>query len=514
MSVPVTAPAPGAPVAGAPVVEARDVVVTFGSFRALKGVDLAVRPGEIVGLLGENGAGKSTLIKVLAGVHRPSSGTVALGGEPVALTGPRDAIVRGVATVHQHSMLAANLTVAANLVLGDEPSRGPVVTEAAVRARARAICERVGIDLPLGSLVSDLGLAMRQRVEIVRAASQASAVMILDEPTAALDPPEVDELFETLRHLRAQGIAVLYISHRLDEIPRICDRVVVLRDGRQVGELTGDECVPDRIIPLLAGRPLDDLFPTLTEPRAEVVLRARQVATTGVAPVDLDLRAGEVIGLTGATGAGHRELARALAGIERRTGTVEVAGSTLTAGSVPAAIRAGVTYVSGDRAEGVFPDQPVWRNAAVGLWDRLTGPLGFVRSRAEHRAGLDLVERYGVRTADPGLPISALSGGNQQKVLIARWAGTGPRVVVLDEPTLGVDVGARREIYDLVAAQVAEGSAVVLVSADHPELRAMSHRVVVFADGRAVVELVAADATEEAVLAARIVAPETQEDHQ
>lgn len=481
-----------------------DLVVRFGSFEALKGVSMAVRPGEVVGLLGENGAGKSTLIKVLAGVYRPSSGEVRLKSDPASFSSPTDAIEGGVATVHQHSMLAGNLTVAANLVLGNEPRRGPFVTKSAILRQARELCEEVGIDLPLETPVDDLSLAMRQRVEIVRAAAHASSVLILDEPTAALEPAEVDELFEMVRHLKGRGIAVLYVSHRLDEIPRICDRAVILRDGRKVGELEGDKCVPDEIIPLLAGRKVEALFPELPAPAEKVVLRTRALATDSTAPVDLSLRAGEVLGLTGVAGAGQREVARAIAGIERATGRLEVAGREVTPGKVSAAIEAGVTYVSGDRAEGVFPDQPVWWNAAVGLWARLSNALGFVRGRQERAKGRELAQTYHVRAGDPGQPISTLSGGNQQKVLVARWAGTGPRVIVLDEPTLGVDVAARREIYDLICKEVVDGTAVVLVSSDHPELQAMSHRVLVFVEGEAVVEMPAEEASEAAVLAARV----------
>ncbi|MBN8881862.1 monosaccharide ABC transporter ATP-binding protein (CUT2 family) [Salana multivorans] len=489
---------------GEEAVGVSDLVVTFGSFRALRGVSLSIRPGEVVGLLGENGAGKSTLIKVLAGVYRPSAGTVRLGGEEVTLSSPREALLAGVATVHQHSMLAGNLTVAANLILGDEPRRHGVVTTAGIRERAREVVERVGLDLPLDATVDSLSLADRQRVEIVRAASLATSVMILDEPTAALEPTEVAELFTTIRHLRDRGIAILYISHRLDEIPQICDRVVVLRDGQKVGELDGARCVPDEIIPLLAGRAMDDLFPSLPAPGEDVTLEAVDVRTRSTAPFSLSVRRGEVVGLTGAAGAGQRVVARALAGIERSTGTVTVAGRRVPPGDVAGAIRCGIAYVSGDRAEGAFPELSVWRNAAVGLWPRLSRRLGVLSGRAERRAGTALAEAYRVRANDLSQPIGTLSGGNQQKVLIARWAGIDPRVVVLDEPTLGVDVGARREIYDLIAEKVADGTSVVLVSSDHAELQAMSHRVVVFADGRAVAELPSAEATEEAVLAARI----------
>lgn len=485
----------------------QDLVMAFGSFRALKGVSLSVHPGEVVGLLGENGAGKSTLIKVLAGIYRPTSGTVRLAGKEVTLGSPREAISAGVATVHQHSMLAGNLTVAANLILGDEPRRAGIVTTQAINNRARAILDQVGIDLPLNTRVEDLSLAERQRVEIVRAASQATAVMILDEPTAALEQSEVAELFDTIRHLRDRGIAVLYISHRLDEIPQICDRVVVLRDGSNVGELDGEHCVPAEIIPLLAGRPLDELFPTLSTPGTETVLEVDGLSTATTKPFAATLHRGEVLGLTGAAGAGQREVARAIAGIERARGAVFLDGQPVRNGSVPDAIHAGITYISGDRAEGAFPDLSVWRNAAVGFWPHLSQRLGFLNSRAERRTGTRLADEYRVRGHSFSQPISTLSGGNQQKVLIARWAGTSPRVIVLDEPTLGVDVGARREIYDLIAEKVAEGTSIVLVSSDHAELQAMSHRVVVFANGAPVAEMDAVDASEEAVLAARIPVP-------
>lgn len=490
-------------------VEVRDLEVTFGTFRALKGADLAVRRGEIVGLLGENGAGKSTLIKVLSGVYRPSAGTVLLHGTPTRFHSPREAIEAGIATVHQHSMLAENLTVAANLLLGEEPGTpgAPwLVLNRELRRKAQEIVDRVGIDIPLDRQVAELSLAMKQRVEIVRAAAQASTLLILDEPTAALDGHEVDELFQVMRHLRDQGIPVLYISHRLSEIPQICDRVVVLRDGMNAGALPAGECQPDNIIPLLAGREIGELFPDVPSPAEEIVLSVRDVVVGNNAPFNLDLRRSEIVALTGAAGAGQREVARAIAGIEARRGTVTLEGNVVAPHDVPVAIARGIVYVSGDRSEGIFGVLPVWRNAALGLWPVLTNALGFISGRREKKEGRRLSEKFKVRAASLDQPIETLSGGNQQKALIARWAAVKPRLLILDEPTLGVDVGARREIYDLIAEEVAEGTSILLVSADHAELQSMSHRVLVFAAGQVTAEFPSHEATEEAILAARLMA--------
>ena len=490
-----------------PRIEARGITKIFAGFRALDGVDLTLYEGEVVGLLGENGAGKSTLIKVLAGVYIPEGGELTVRGEKVRFTEPIDALKRGIATVHQHSSLANNLTVAQNLMMGREPGVSWLpfwIRQKAILAKAKEVTARFGIDLPLTTLVDDLSVAQKQRVEIVRAAAEANTLIILDEPTAALNPDEVDELFDLIGTLKATGIPVLYVSHRLDEIPRICDRVEVLRDGKNVGGLNHEDSVPAKIIPLLVGRQMGDLFPALPTVADEVVLKAENVSGKLARNVSVTLRAGQIIGLTGAIGAGQRNFARIVFGADRGTGTVELDGKPLQMGHPDQAVRAGIGYVSGDRAtDGLFPILPVWRNASVVKSDELA-TAGILIPGRERKVGVELIKQFDVRTSSPNKVIAELSGGNQQKALLARWAAVKPKLLILDEPTLGVDVGARREIYDQIVALAETGMAVLLVSADHAELQGMSHRVMVFADGEVVADMDSKDATEEAVLHARI----------
>jgi len=491
---------------GAPLIELVAIRKLFGGFAALKDVSLALWPGEVVGLLGENGAGKSTLIKVLSGVYRPDGGVIRVRGEEVSFKEPAQALDLGIATVHQHSSLAENLTVAQNLVLGHEPgiSGAPfLVRQKGIMRAARDIVERTGINLPLATLVGDLTVAQRQLVEIVRASADAGTLIILDEPTAALNAEEVDELFEIIGTLKARGIPVLYVSHRLDEIPRICDRAVVLRDGAYVGSLDREHAVPDEIIPLLVGRQITDLFPPQATPSEEVVFSAEKVSGSLARDVSLEVRAGEIIGLTGAIGAGQRNFARVIFGADRGHGTMTLAGKTLTHNRPDQATLDGVGYVSGDRGvDGVFPVLSVWRNITV-VREKLLSRWGFINPRTERRLGLELLARFDVRAASPNQEISTLSGGNQQKALLARWAAMKPKLLILDEPTLGVDVGARREIYDQIVEMTATGMAVIIVSADHAELQGMSHRVFVFDEGRVVATMPGTDATEEAILRAR-----------
>lgn len=492
-----------------PAVAIDGLTKKFGSFTALENVSLAVNPGEVVGLLGENGAGKSTLIKVLSGVYRPDGGRIEVRGSEISLKEPKDAQAAGIVTVHQHSMLAQNLTVAQNLLLGREPgSVVPwIVTRRDVMSAAQRILDDLGVDLPLNTMVEDLSLADRQRVEIARAAHHAGSLIILDEPTAALEPREVDELIRLIGEVKAKGVGVIYVTHRLDEVPRTCDRVVVLRDGKYVGALDHDHAVPDEIIPLLVGRDLGQLFPERAPHTEDVVLEVEDLRVADASPVSFQVRAGEVVALTGAAGAGQRDVARAVCGATPARGTVTIDGTPVRKGRPDHAQAAGIAYVSGDRAaDGLFPEQSVWRNIAVGSLRRLSRVGGILDLKGEKALGLAGVLQYGVRAASPHQEIGTLSGGNQQKALIARWALTSPRLLVLDEPTLGIDVGSRREIYDHLAELASSGMAILMVSADNAEIRGMADRVLVFDKGTVVAHMPAHEATEEAVLRARATA--------
>jgi ABC-type sugar transport system ATPase subunit len=487
-----------------PVLHLLGVWKSFPGVQALKDVSIELHAGEVVGLLGENGAGKSTLIKILSGVYEKDAGTVLLNGRKVTFASPYEALHGGIATVYQESMLAPNLTVAQNVMLGCEegPRFAPfLLRERGLIERAREVAREVGFDLPLTQRVERLSIAERQLVEIVRALSHAASVIILDEPTASLAPREVDTLFAAIRRLTARGLSVIYITHRLEEVPVICDRLVVMREGVVTGELMADVADEKAIVSLMIGRDIITLYPEKGTPVAEPVRQARGIRTGKVLGAALTVRRGEVVGLTGLLGAGQRELVRAIFGAEKRSaGEVLIAGESLPAGRPDVAVHKGLGYLSEDRGgEGVIPELSLLQNLTVACLPRLSR-YGFVKKRQEWAVARDLRKRFDIRSYRLTQRMGTLSGGNQQKAVLARCSAIKPKVLILDEPTHGVDIGAKEEIYRLIRNLAAEGVGILLVTSDILEVLGLSDRIVVCARGRIVGEVSAETASEESLL--------------
>lgn len=497
------------PAGGRELLRVEGVTKSFPGVRALDGVDLTLRAGEVHVLLGENGAGKSTLIKMLAGAHRPDEGRVVVDGAEVTVRSAQDAERLGIATIHQEFNLVPGLTVAENLFLGRQPRTAlGLVDRRAMRARAAELLARVRLDVSPAAPVAGLGIAQLQMVEIAKALSLDARVLIMDEPTAVLTSEEVATLFGIVRELRAGGVGVVFITHHLEEIAALGDRVTVLRDGRSVAEVPATT-PEDDLIRLMVGRDIAEQYPRRPpeEPGAPR-LRVRGLGRGGgrgerpvFSDIGFEVRAGEVVGLAGLVGAGRTEVARALFGVDRYdTGTVEVDGRQLARGDVRAAMRAGLGLVPEDRkSQGLLLDASLRDNLTLARLDRDTRG-GLVDRRAQRRAAAEVAERLKVRMSGLEQSARTLSGGNQQKIVIGKWLLAGARLLILDEPTRGVDVGAKVEIYQLVNELTAAGCAVLMISSDLPEVLGMSDRVLVMAQGRLVGELAGEAATQDAVM--------------
>ncbi|GAA1176560.1 sugar ABC transporter ATP-binding protein [Ornithinimicrobium humiphilum] len=482
------------------------IVKHFPGAKALDGVDLEVLPGEVHCLLGQNGAGKSTLIKTLAGAHRPDSGEIVVEGRPVEITSPTSALDLGIATMYQELDVVDGLSVAENIFLGHELSSGGVLKRREAHARARDLMGRLGHpELTPSREVGQLSAAGKQIVSLARALSRRAKLVVMDEPSAVLDPEEVDNLFRVVEAIRSEGVAVVYISHRLEEIRRIGDRITVLKDGRTVAtNLPVDQVSTAEVISLMTGREIaSDFGGASTGQRgSEPLLEVEGLSLAGVfEDVSFSVRPGEIVGLAGLVGAGRSEVLETIYGARRASaGTVRVRGRELPRGSVPAAVAAGIGLAPEERkAQGLLLDEPVFRNITLSTFARFARG-GLLDERAERRAAVEQIEAMQLSPADPGRVTRTLSGGNQQKVMLARWLVHGCSVLLLDEPTRGVDVGARAEIYRLIRRLASDGSAVVLVSSDLEEVLQLSDEVLVLADGQVVHQGPATDIDEHRIL--------------
>ncbi len=459
---------------------------SYGPVQVLADASFEVRPGEVVALLGENGAGKSTVSNIIAGSTRPDAGTIIWRGRPYSPASPAAAIDAGVGMIHQELKLLPDLSVAENVYVGRLPMRGGRIDRAEMNARASAQLKRLGLDVSPERKVRTLRIAAQQQVEIAKALTLNAELLIFDEPTAALGGEETELLFQQIRKLKAEGMSFIYISHRLDEIAQIADRVVVMRDGRIVARHERADVSVRTVVEQMVGRSVERMFPHLTPPRDETLLEVENLSSPEKSfnNVSFSVKAGEILGVAGLIGAGRTELVRAIAGADPiSSGSVRVAGKPVHLSGPAAAIKAGVVLVPEDRkAQGVVLDQTIGENLAFGNFDHVA-PNGWVFPKAVQKFAEAGIARLGVK-GKPNQAVSKLSGGNQQKVIIAKWVSRPPKVFILDEPTRGIDVGARAAIYDVIADLARSGMAVVVVSSDLEEVLGLSHRVLVLSRGR------------------------------
>ncbi|MFE3559170.1 sugar ABC transporter ATP-binding protein [Streptomyces sp. NPDC059193] len=474
---------------------------TFPGVVALDGVDFDLRRGEVHVLLGENGAGKSTLIKMLSGANRPDTGRILAYGEEVHIHSAHDSERLGIATIYQEFNLVPDLTVAENIFLGRQPRRLGLIDRKRMEAQATVLLERVGVHVSPRARVRDLGIARLQMVEIAKALSLKARVLIMDEPTAVLTSKEVDTLFTIVRRLREDGVGIVFITHHLEEIAALGDRVTVIRDGKSVGQVPAST-PEDELIQLMVGRSIEQQYPReRTRPGAPLLSVEGLTRDGAFHDVDFEVHAGEVVGIAGLVGAGRTEVVRAVFGADPYdSGGVKVAGTTIARHDINAAMTAGIGLIPEDRkGQGLVLDQSVEENLGL-VTMRTATRAGLVDRKGQHKAAARIAEQLGVRMAGLGQHVRTLSGGNQQKVVIGKWLLADTKVLILDEPTRGIDVGAKVEIYQLINELTAAGAAVLMISSDLPEVLGMSDRVLVMSQGRIVGELSANEATQDAVM--------------
>ncbi|RWN24525.1 sugar ABC transporter ATP-binding protein [Mesorhizobium sp.] len=509
MSVDFLHPGEGAAVdTGVPALEMRGIDKRFPGVVALGNVDLTLEPGKIHALMGENGAGKSTLIKIMAGVYGKDAGTIRMRGRELDIKSPRDSLKEGIKVVFQEIALISEFTVAENIFLDGYPTgKGGSIDWRKIRADSAALFNRIGFNVDPAARTGSLPVSQQQMVEIARALAHEARVVVMDEPTSSLTPNEISLLFTVIRRLAALGIAVLYVSHKLDEVFEIADTVTVLRDGRHVSTRPIGDHTNDTLIQDMIGRRIESLFPRKRgAPGSKVALSVQGLSTAKkLKDVSFEAHAGEVLGFFGLMGAGRTELAKAVVGFDPITsGTISVDGHRLLPHDTHTGVRLGIGLLTEDRkSEGLMGELPVYQNASLASLGAFAR-MGFIDKAGERKAVQDYVDRFRIKTPSLFQEIKNLSGGNQQKVLISRWLMRGLKVIVVDEPTRGIDVGAKSEVFALIDRLAGEGLAVVMMTSEMPELLGLSDRVAVMCEGRLTAIMSRDDATQEKILNAAI----------
>jgi ribose transport system ATP-binding protein len=486
------------------ILEVRGVGKQFPGVRALHDVDFHLGKGEVVALLGENGAGKSTLMKILAGVQPPDSGQLLVDGKPVTIRGVHDALGLGIALIHQELNLCDNLDIAANIFLGREPRKLGMIDERKMRAESAEVLKRVGLDVLPTHALSDLTIGHQQLVEIAKSLSTNARILIMDEPTSSLTGHETERLFQVVKQLRSEGVSIIYISHRLGEVKELADRVVVLRDGENAGHLSRDEISHDNMVRLMVGRDISQFYARQAHEPGKVMLAVQNLVTPAHPEHELSfsLRAGEIVGVAGLVGAGRTEMLQVLFGVDEALGgSMEVAGEPVAFKSPRDAIEAGLALVPEDRKQqGLVLEMSVQHNIGLPGLRRHSKAQTMLNARQESKDTQEMIKAMRIRTPNAEQMSQYLSGGNQQKVVLGKWLALTPRVLLLDEPTRGIDVGAKEEIYQLMEKLAEDGVAILFVSSEMEEVLGMSDRTLVMHEGRLTGELQRHELSEEAIM--------------
>ena len=476
---------------------------SFGANKVLGGVNLHVRPGEVHALMGENGAGKSTLMNILTGIHRADAGTIMVDGREVTFKNNKDAEEHGIAFIHQELNIWPNLSVLENLFLMNQPkTRFGTIDFKKMREMAEAKCQEIGIDLPLDEIAGECSVGQQQMTEITRSLMLDAKTVIMDEPTAALTERETDRLFEVMKKLKNKGVSIIYISHRMEEVFANCDTITVMRDGQTISSRPTEETNMDQIVGDMVGRVMSEYYPARTNVPGDEIFRVEGFTQPGVfRDISFNLRKGEILGVAGLMGAGRTEIMRAIFGVDpHESGKLYFEGKEIHIKNPRDAIRHGFGFITENRkTEGLILDFSIERNIALPSEERLA-QSHVINDKKEFDFSSELSKRLGVKAQDINLPASTLSGGNQQKVVIAKWVGMHPKLLILDEPTRGIDIGAKKDIYDLMNELTAKGVSIIMVSSELPEVIGMSDRILVIHEGRAAGIVEHKDATQTRIM--------------